>query len=139
MTQQFLDHLPGTAYVKDENLRVVMANKVFQNLLGMDPSSIIGKSNTELFPNDFGRKLDADDHRVLNSGLSSSRIEESFEGRFFESSKFVIQDDSGRKLLGGITMEVTDRQRFIERQEVLLKINELGGTLPEKELLSRGI
>ncbi|MEI7429848.1 MAG: PAS domain S-box protein [Betaproteobacteria bacterium] len=139
VTQQFLDHLPGTAYVKDENLRVVMANKVFQNLLGMDPSSMIGKSNTELFPNDFGRKLDADDHRVLKSGLSSSHVDESFEGRFFESSKFVIQDDSGRKLLGGITMEVTERQRFIELQEVLFKISELGCTLPEKEFLNKGL
>lgn len=138
LTQQFLDNLPGTAYVKDENLRVLMANKTFQDMLGMDPETLLGRSNTELFPGDFGRKLDADDRRVLELGHSTV-IDESYDGRFFESIKFVIQGDQGEKLLGGITLDITQRQRLIERQNAMLRISELGGMLPEKEFLGQGL
>ena len=138
LTQQFLDHLPGIAFIKDENLRVLMANKTFQTLLGMDPGAMIGKSNTELFPNNFGQKLDEDDRRALESGQSTV-IEEDFEGRFFETSKFVIEGETGKRLLGGITLEITQRQRHLERQEALLRISELGGMLPEKAFLEQGL
>ena len=138
VTQQFIDHLPGTAYVKDENLRVLMANKTFQNVLGMDVDSMIGKTNSELFPSYFASKLDADDRQILAAG-GSTVIEEDFEGRFFETIKFVIESDSGKHWLGGITMEVTQRQKFIERQQAMLKISELGGTLPEIEFLRQGL
>ncbi len=138
VTQQFLDQLPGTAYVKDENLRVMMANKAFQTMLGLDPATMIGKSNAELFPGNFGKKLDDDDRQVLASS-NTSIIEEDFEGRFFETNKFVIESENGKRLLGGITMEVTQRHKFIARQEALIRIAKLGGTLPEEEFLRQGL
>ena len=138
LTQQFLDNLPGTAYVKDENLRVLMANKAFKNMLNMDPATMIGKSNQELFPGDFGIKLDADDRQVLENG-NTAMINESHGGRFFESIKFVIHATEEKRMLGGITIDVTERQRLIERQTATLKISELGGTLPEKEFLEQGL
>lgn len=137
LTQQFLDHLPGTAFIKDENLRVLMANKAFQTLLGLDPEAMLGKTNSELFPSHFARKLDDNDRCVLTSG-QSTLIEEDFEGRFFETNKFVIEED-GKRLLGGITMEVTQRQKNIQRQQALLKVSEIGGTLPEEEFLKQGL
>ena len=138
ITQQFLDHLPGLAYVKDEQLRVVMANQAFQPLLGIDPATIVGKTNTEVFPGDFGRKIDADDRRILSSE-QSVLIEEEFAGRFFESSKFVINGKNGQRLLGGITLDVTQRKKLFERQEAQLRISELGSALPEKEFLKAGL
>jgi two-component system NtrC family sensor kinase len=138
LTQQFLDHLPGTAYVKDESLRLVMANQAFQKLLGMDPEAIIGKCNNELFPSHFARKLDDDDRQVLDSGQSTA-IEEDFEGRYFETCKFVIEGEAGKRLLGGITMDVTQRQKSFARQQALLKISELGDSLPETEFFARGL
>ena len=137
-TQQFLDHLPGTAYVKDESLRVLMANKAFKTQFGIDPDSMIGKNNTELFPGDFGEKLDADDQRVLASGQGAV-IQENFAGRHFETSKFIIEGEAGKKMLGGITLDVTERRKHFDRQQALLKISELGGTLAEKDFLEQGL
>lgn len=138
LMQQFIDHLPGTAFVKDENLRVLLANKAFQNILGIDPAMMIGKTNSELFPGDFGKKLEADDRRVLNSGQRTT-LQEDFEGRFFETSKFVIEGEAGKRLLGGITLDVTQRQKTSARQDALLRISELGGTLAESDFLEQGI
>lgn len=138
VTQQFLDHLPGLAYVKDENLRVRMANRQFLPALGLAPETMLGKTNRELFPGEFGARLDADDARVLRSGLGET-IQEEFGGRHFESSKFVIAGEGGTRLLGGITLDVTRKRKYLERQEALLRIGEIGGTLPEKEFLEHGL
>ena len=138
LTQQFIDHLPGTAFVKDDNLRVLMANRGFQTILGIDPETMLGKSNTELFPGDFGKKLDKDDRRILEHGQGVV-IQEEFEGRYFESSKFTIEGEAGHRLLGGVTVEITQRQKEFERQKALLKISELGGMLPEAEFIERGL
>ena len=138
LTQQFIDHLPGTAFVKDENLRVLMANQGFQAILGIDPATIIGKKNTEIFPGDFGKKLDEDDRRILENGQAVV-LQEEFDGRYFETSKFPMEGESGHQLLGGITVEITERQKYFERQNALLKISELGGTLPETEFIERGL
>ena len=138
LTQQFLDHLPGMAYIKDEKLRVLLANKAFQVQLGIDPTAIIGKTNEDIFPGDFGKKLDADDQQILASGQSAV-IEETFADRYFETRKFVIEGEAGKRLLGGITMDITQRRRSSERQKALLKISEMGGTLTEKDLLDQGL
>ncbi|MBS1228108.1 MAG: hypothetical protein H6R17_1385 [Proteobacteria bacterium] len=138
LMQQFIDHLPGTAFVKDENLRVLLANRAFQNILGIDPATMIGKSNSELFPGDFGKRLEADDRRILSSGQSTT-LQEDFEGRFFETSKFVIESETGKRLLGGITLDVTQRYKYSARQDALLRISELGGTLAESEFLEQGL
>jgi len=138
LTQQFLDHLPGTACVKDENLRILMANRAFEAVFGIDPTAVIGKTNRDLFPGELGARLDADDLRVLESGQNCV-VEEEFKGRYYETSKFLIAAESGKRLLGSITMEVTQRHKFLERQEALLKISEIGGALPEKEFLQTGL
>ena len=86
--QRFIDHLPGTAYLKDTDLRTLMANRAFKTLLGIDPASMIGKTSLELFPGEFGQKILDDDRKILESGKSVV-IEEHFNGRDFESIKFV--------------------------------------------------
>lgn len=138
LMQQFIDHLPGTAFVKDENLRVLLANKAFQNILGIDPETMIGKTNGELFPGAFGKKIEADDRRVLACGQRTT-LQEDFEGRFFETNKFVIDGEAGKRLLGGITLDVTQRQKASARQDALLRISELGGTLAESDFLEQGL
>jgi PAS domain S-box-containing protein len=136
--KHFIDHLPGTAYVKDGESRVLMASRGFQAMLGLDPDVMIGKTSAELFPGEFGEKITADDLQVLRRG-ATTMLEESFGGRYFESTKFVIDDGSGGRLLGGITVDVTEQHRYRMRVQALLDINTLGGQLDEKEFLSRGL
>ena len=137
MLRNFLDHFPGTAYVKDESLRVVLANTGFRTHLGIDPQQMIGRSNQELFPGSFGEKISADDRRIMANG-GTTVIEEVFDGRYFESTKFRI-DQHDHFFLGGITVDVTARHRAARRVEMLLELNAIGGTLPEKEFLDRGL
>ena len=137
LMQNFLDHLPGMAYVKDRDCRVLMANRGFQ-MIGLDPASMIGKTNLELLPGPLGEQTTTDDQRVLAHG-KIELIQEELAGRFFDTSKFVIDDASGQRLLGGITLDVTARQRHIRLTQALLEVNEIGTQLGEKEFLTKGL
>lgn len=129
--QRFIDHLPGTAYVKDHDSRVLIANAGFKTLLGLDPAAMIGKRSNEIFPGDFGDRMVADDLRVLAAG-KAERVEESFNGRYYESTKFVIPLDAGRPALGGITLDVTQRhQAETQLRQREAQLRRLGDNLPE--------
>ena len=126
LLQGFIDNLPGTAYVKDANSQTLMANRSFQTLLGIDPASMIGKTSRELFPGEFGDKITTDDQEVFASG-STRVIEESFNGRDYESVKFVIDDGYGQPCLGGMTMDITARKQteraMASQMQLLREVN----------------
>lgn len=137
MMQRFIDHMPGLAYIKDADSRILMANQGVE-AFGFDRASLIGKTNLEVIPGPVGDKLTRDDARVVQSGKSEVVLDE-LHGRFYESSRFIIDDENGRRLMGGLTLDVTQRQRYIERAQILLMINDLGGKMPEKEFLAQGL
>lgn len=138
LIRRFLDHLPGTAYIKSRDLRVLMASQGFQTYLGIDPATLVGKTNQEMFPGEFGEKINVDDRRVLETGHAET-IEEEFQGRYFESIKFAIDDEAQGRMLGGITLEITERHLLTARQQALLEIKELSVILPERALLEHGL
>jgi two-component system NtrC family sensor kinase len=137
LLQRFIDHMPGLAYIKDADSRILMANRAFENF-GFDHATLIGKTNLQVIPGPVGEKITRDDERVVQSGKPELVLDE-FLGHFYESSRFMIEDENGRRLIGGLTLDVTQRQRYIERAQVLLMINDLAGKMPEKEFLTHGL
>lgn len=137
LMQSFIEHWPGLAYLKDSDARVVMANQSFR-ALGLDSVQLVGKTGQEVLPGAMHDKIVRDDERVLLSGKAEVTSDE-YGGRHYESRRFVIDDETGLRLLGGLTMDVTRRHRSVQRVEALLAIHEIGGDLPEKEFLSQGL
>jgi len=137
LMQSFIDHWPGLAYIKDGDARVVMANQAFRSL-GFDPAALIGKTGQEVQPGAMTDKIARDDQRVLASG-KAELIPDEYGGRHYESRRFVIDDEAGQRLLGGLTMDVTRRYRSVQRVEALLAINEQSGVLAEAALLEFGL
>jgi len=111
--RSFMRHFPGLAYVKDAGGRVLFANTGFATYLGMDPASLLGKTNQELFPADFAEKLNQDDQRVLSTGQSLDVVEH-FAGRVWTTYKFSIGPDGGEKLLAGFTLDITAHKKAEE-------------------------
>ena len=138
LTQRFIDQLPGTVYLKDSQGRLLMVNKNLGQMLGVDPQSLIGKTNLEIFPPDFATLASELDRRMLAQG-GSQTVEETFNGRHFETSMFVMNGEAGEPLLGGLSLDVTERFHAGELTAALLRINELGMTLPEKDFLNAGL
>ncbi len=138
LTQRFIDHLPGTAFVKDSQLRLLVVNQHLGRTLGVDPQTLIGKTAHDIFPPDFADEVTCLDKQMMAQG-GTQTFEENFNGRYNDTSMFVIDDGAGERLLGGLSFDVTDQHRFRERTQAMLDINELGANLSEKEFLTAGL
>lgn len=138
LMQRFIDELPGTAFVKDSDLRLLMVNRKLGDLLNVDPVTLIGKTAHDIFPQEFADRLSSIDQEVLETGKHGV-FHEAFEGRHNETSMFVIDDGAGKRFLGGLSLDITDRFQARERTAAILRINALAGELPENEFLTAGL
>jgi PAS domain S-box-containing protein len=125
--QMFMRHFPGLAYIKDDRGQILFANQGFQTYLGIDPASMPGKTNRDFFGDDFGENITRDDLRVLQTGLVAV-LEEQFAGKTWATHKFRIQQGESAPLLGGVTMDISQRKQAeqniraaLEEKETLLR------------------
>lgn len=129
--KRFMQFFPGLVYIKDKDGKVVFANQGFSTYLGLDQEKMVGKTNRELFGDDFGKKIDEDDRQVILSG-TSKEIEEAFGGRDWSTFKFVINQGEQEPILGGVTIDISARkntekrlkesEEFFKRSQLAAKI-----------------
>lgn len=107
----FMDHLPGLAYMKNQDGKIIFANKGFDSYLNLDSSDMIGKTNLDLFPSEFAEKISEDDLKALNSD-SFLEVEETFLDKTWTTYKFPITQSNKKKIIGGLTFDITERKRM---------------------------
>ena len=138
LTQAFMDNLPGTVFLKDSNLRLLKVNRHLAQSLGIAQNELIGRNNEQLFPPDFAEAANQLDHAVLASGKSQT-IPQTLMDHHVETRLFVVDDGDGNRMLGGISLDVTDRFHEYERTQALLALQELADQLDEHSLLTQGL
>lgn len=109
----FMNHSPILAYIKlvtPTDSVVLQASDSFVELIGQGGKDIVGKSMHELFPPEFAQKIIADDQAVI-AGDTPVRLEEEFNGNFFNTIKFPVRHGN-RTLLCGYTIDVTERKQI---------------------------
>ena len=127
-----LESLPGYAFFKDAYGHYVMANQNFARAVGHTSESILGKTDTELFPLELATKYRADDARLLKSGTPLAVGEEMMieGGRTFtvQTTKVPVKNDRGDVVgLIGLGFDVTDRKNAeSELLKALAREKELG-------------
>lgn len=110
----FMRHIPAIAYIKDEQGRYIYANWVATQLVDSSLENIIGKTDFELFP-EIASQFQQHDQAVLSSAQAAEFLEcitrngVEFYGMSF---KFPITDAAGRRLLGGMSFDITERKRL---------------------------
>ncbi|MBD3392590.1 MAG: PAS domain-containing protein [Chitinivibrionales bacterium] len=91
-----MDTLPDTIYFKDTEGRFIRINEAQARMLGLDdPKQAIGKTDADFFSKRQARAADADEKRLLASGLSSGKIPTLF-------GCGLLQRDCGKSLLQGL-------------------------------------
>ena len=87
----FMDHLPVTAFIKDEQFTNLFVNRHMEEIFGA--KEWIGKSVRELFPKEAAEKMIEDDLQTLRDGYRKN-IENlttiNGDNRIFETYKFRI-------------------------------------------------
>jgi PAS domain S-box-containing protein len=114
----FMNNSPAVAWMKDEQGRHLYINATFTRIFQRSQEETLGKTAFELFPEAVARQLRANDEQVMASGSVLETYEHvpTPDGvmREWLVYKFPFQDASGKALVGGIAIDVTDRRKAEE-------------------------
>lgn len=140
--QDFMDHSPILAFIKDDYGRYVYVNQRVADQFQRPASEWIGRTDQDILSPGIAREVQEHDLSVFNDG--QMRILEEFvptpggQTRHWLSHKFLLVDGDGSRQLGGLSVDITDRklaeqerERLVaELQEALAQVKTLKGFLP---------
>ena len=114
----FMDNSPAIAWMKDEQGRYVYANESCLRRVGMRPEDRLGKTDFDLWPGEIAEQLWKNDQEVLSAGRVIEVVEESTGAdgsrSYCRNFKFPFQDSTGRRFVGGVGIDITERKRAEE-------------------------
>ena len=112
----FLNNSAIIAWLKDEEGRHVFLSENYVRRFGLRDWK--DKTDFELWPSDIAEDFRKNDLMVLASGQPVEAIEQArmADGTvsFWLNSKFWFQDGSGRKFVGGVGVDITERKQVEE-------------------------
>lgn len=119
LLRSVVDNLPDAVYIKDAQLRKVLANQADVDSVGaLSVDDILGKTDWELYPPEVAEQFTADDRTVLETGQPILNHEELLvnvhgQQRWLLTSKLALRDADGRiNGILGIGRDITDRKRL---------------------------
>jgi PAS domain S-box-containing protein len=123
----FMEQLPVTVFIKDENSRMLYVNPYMAREFGAD--KWIGRTAKDYYPADVAEGVLAHDKRVLSEGPSTQEEwvpDKDGRIRCMSVTKFLIQREGKTPLIGGMAIDITEHKRVEEAlQESELKYRSL--------------
>lgn len=115
----FMEDSPALAFMKDEEGRYAYFNPPLGRLLGRSLDDMLGKTDAEWLPEHVVRQFRNTDQEVLDLQKPIRRMESiplrDGTTRHWLAVKFPFVDGSGRRYVGGVSVDVTDERR-LEKQ-----------------------
>ncbi|MCC2670979.1 MAG: hypothetical protein K0Q72_3450, partial [Armatimonadetes bacterium] len=115
----FMDNLPAVAVIRDEAGVYVTASRSYEKSFGKSPEELVGKTPFDVFPAEAARQLLEDEQEVFRDGLPRrfTQFVPGADGKTREllTDKFLLADQSGRRYIGSVAVDVTE-QRALEDQ-----------------------
>jgi len=149
--QAFMNAGPFLSYLKDSDGRMLFYNQRMATRFGFTNNEALGKLDAEIWPPYYAEKFREHDLTVLRDD-ELKIIEEASPGvdgtsTFWRSFKFPFEDADGSKLVGGISVEVTEelrreaelRQYQSELEEANKRLRTLSRTDPLTGLANRRV
>lgn len=125
LLQTFFDCIPGAAYAKDTEGRILLGNPGFATAVGHPPEEFLGKTDLEFVRDrDHARAIRMHDEAVLASDTAMQHEEDLLlpDGTMSHwlSIKTPFRDAEGQvKGLVGISLDMTERRRAEQRSRLL--------------------
>ena len=126
----FMDHLPGAAFIKDRDNRILFCNQMYASMIGSSPEELLSQHMEEQVPPELQQQYRRENLQVTEQGESlSSESSFPYEGKstHWLTKKFPIYSETDTHI-GAISMDITSlketEQRLsaaVEDRERLLK------------------
>jgi PAS domain S-box-containing protein len=110
--KMFMAHIPGVAFIKDLDLRMIYANPDFERTNHLLSGEWLGKKNEDLLPPELAADYTKNDRIVLNDGRAGQFTQKSQvngETKYWSVVKFPLRNLEGKiEYLGGVGVEITE-------------------------------
>ncbi|MBZ4419866.1 ATP-binding protein [Myxococcus sp. RHSTA-1-4] len=111
----FMNNSPVVAFIKDEKGRRIWVNEQYRRFFRLpEGADLTNIDDTELMPPASAEHVRRDDRAVLASGkpTATEGMIPTPDGdvRYWLTYRFLVRDQPGRKLLGGVALDITDRK-----------------------------
>ena len=117
--QSILDHTTAVVYIKDASGRYEVINRRFEEIFNTTAEKVMGRTDFEIFPQEWAQRFRSNDVRVLESQLPMEleEIAQLEDGiHTYISIKVPIIDATGRSVaICGISTDITERKRAEEQ------------------------
>jgi PAS domain S-box-containing protein len=140
--QAFMENIPATVYLKDENDRHIYGNpKAFESV-EKKPEEFMGSTTRDLWPPQLADRLMKLDRKVLDGDIpritEEWRNTEKGDARWYRDIKFPITLGSGKKLLGGIAIDISEiKQKEQKLRDAYSEIEQLKQKLEQENIYLR--
>jgi diguanylate cyclase (GGDEF)-like protein/PAS domain S-box-containing protein len=139
--QAMMDNMSDSIYFKDRNFRLIRFSRQLLNNLGFSkPEELIGKTDVELFGQEFGDRTREEEIRVMETGqpiigLVEGRDLESGKKNWTSTTKYPLRNKNG-EIFGimGITREINELKQ-VESDLQFLATHDVLTSLPNRYLL----
>lgn len=131
--EMFMNNLPGGAFIKDKESRVLYVNQYLKKTI--HGWNTLGKAPWELYDAELADAILTEDREVLESGILHA-VEDATHNdgslHFYDTTKFLLSNPHGDPLIGGIALDVTERKlaeeqrnRYAHRLEILRRLDSI--------------
>ncbi|MHB1334947.1 MAG: PAS domain-containing protein [Candidatus Humimicrobiaceae bacterium] len=139
LLEKVLSNIPAIFYIRGTNLKFLKVNNAFENLVNKKSSEIIGKTDSDLYPEVNAKKMSEDDIEVLNTDTPKLNIEENIimpDGRniWLMADKMPLHDKDGKCIgIMGISHDITELKKMSVQVETILDNFPYKSWLKDKE------
>ena len=128
-------------FVKDRELRYSIVNRSLEKVMGMTREAVLGRSDEELFPEEFASRFRKNDLEVMAGGrlvVFDETLDGPLGARHFLSIKFPTYDAEGRvNGVCGMSTDITERilaERELRRAKEVAEASERDKAASEERL-----
>jgi two-component system sensor histidine kinase/response regulator len=126
LLQGLIDNSPAMIFFKGTDGRYRIVNRRWEAVTGIDRAQILGRSDSDCFPEPAAREAADTDARIIAEGILVQAEEEVVtrdQGvRVFMASRFPLRDGEGRVVgICAIASDITERKAAEERTRLALE------------------